>query len=53
MKGVRINAVVPVFTDSPMLDALYAEDPELEEEIADTHTLGRLLSHSRIWMLRS
>lgn len=40
--GIRINAVLPGATATPMMDAVVAEYPEREAELAAVHPMGRL-----------
>jgi NAD(P)-dependent dehydrogenase (short-subunit alcohol dehydrogenase family) len=39
--GVRVNAVCPVFTHSPMLDELFASDSRLEDKLLKTIPVRR------------
>lgn len=41
-KGIRINAVLPGATDTPMLSGAFANDPGLEAALAAVHPMGRL-----------
>jgi NAD(P)-dependent dehydrogenase (short-subunit alcohol dehydrogenase family) len=41
-KGVRINAVCPAFTRTPLVDRLIGDDPEREAKLAATIPIGRL-----------
>ena len=41
-KGIRINAVLPGATDTPMLSGAFATDPGLEAALAAVHPMGRL-----------
>ncbi len=40
--GVRVNAVCPAFTETPMVDGLRTHDPKLGERLASGIPLGRL-----------
>lgn len=41
-KGIRINAVLPGATNTPMLAGAFAQDPGLEQALASVHPIGRL-----------
>lgn len=40
-KGIRVNAVCPVFTRSPLFDAMFDIDPSYEEKLKKNIPLGR------------
>lgn len=40
--NIRVNAVCPAFTDTPILDPLRAYDPAMVDRFADRQPLGRL-----------
>lgn len=40
--GIRINAVLPGATATPMMDAVLADFPEREAQLAAVHPMGRL-----------
>lgn len=41
-RGIRINAVLPGATNTPMLAGAFAQDPGLEQALASVHPIGRL-----------
>ena len=46
--GVRVNAVCPGVTRTPMVDALVGGDAEMEAQIVELHPIGRLASPEEI-----
>jgi NAD(P)-dependent dehydrogenase (short-subunit alcohol dehydrogenase family) len=40
-KNIRINAICPVFTRSPMVDKLFAQAPDYEQKLVKNIPLGR------------
>lgn len=46
--GVRVNAVLPAATDTPMLRAGFAKHPEGFKALGEFHPLGRICAPSEI-----
>jgi NAD(P)-dependent dehydrogenase (short-subunit alcohol dehydrogenase family) len=40
-QGIRINAVAPGLVDTPIMDRIYASNPELRAEADDWQPIGR------------
>ena len=41
-KGIRVNAVCPGYIHTPMVEAFFATDPSLEQQIVAAHPIGRM-----------
>ena len=46
--GIRVNAICPGGTETPMLEALIKGNPEIEARIQDVHPIGRFAKPSEI-----
>lgn len=55
-KGIRVNAIIPAATRTPMLTRLIDELPEMEEHLNKMHPIGRYsepeeVAHAAVWLL--
>ena len=55
-RGIRVNAIIPAATRTPMLEKLINEKPEMEEHLNKMHPIGRYsqpeeVALAAIWLL--
>jgi NAD(P)-dependent dehydrogenase (short-subunit alcohol dehydrogenase family) len=53
--GIRINAICPGFTETPMIDPLTGGDPKIEADMHARHPIGRMakpeeVAEAAIWL---
>ena len=49
--GIRINAVCPGFTVTPMIDPLTGDDPQIEADMAARHPIGRMAKPEEVRLI--